>query len=246
MSSAYEPEATETPAPIITPTPKPTEIPKVENVPKIENIPKVSDVPKIEIITEIENVPEPTIRPEFTALMEQFNNQDIVGYLRIPNTSIDYPVLQSDDNEYYLHKNIYGQTIKSGSIFLDYENDILKDDYNMILYGHNMKERVMFHDLRNYQSKSYWENHRYITFNTLYEDMTWEIFSFYETHVSFYYYQAVFSDSAEFFKLAEKMKAKSMYDTGVTISPDDRVLTLSTCTNVHGDTRFVVNAKLVR
>ncbi|GHV38711.1 hypothetical protein FACS189490_01090 [Clostridia bacterium] len=236
VSQAYDAEkGKQTPAPIITPSPKPVADVE-ETTPPAETEEKTP-----------EDTPAPTVQPEFVTLMEQFSNNDIVGYLRIADTTIDYPVLQSSDNDYYINRNIYGQTIKSGSVFMDYENDITKEDYNTVIYGHNMHEDVMFHDLRNFTDKKYWETHRYVTFNTLYEDMTWEIFTFYEIDFNdFFYYRVNFNNSEEFSALASEMKAKSMYDTGVQISPGDRVLTLSTCTNEQVDMRFVLGAKLVK
>jgi sortase B len=129
---------------------------------------------------------------------------------------------------------------------MDYENDISRDDPNTIIYGHNMKQDIMFHSLRYYQSEDYFKNHRYITFNTAYEESTWEVFSFYRSSIYFAYVQVYFSSNDEFFNLAKEMKSRSVYDTGVDIEPGDRVLTLSTCTNEKEDTRFVVNAKLVK
>ncbi len=190
---------------------------------------------------------EKKIRPEFVKLMEEYDNRDIVGYVNIPGTTVDYPVLQSEDNAYYLNRDINKNYTSAGWIFLDYENNIEKDDWNTIIYGHNMRADVMFHSLRYYTDPDYFKEHPYVTFNTLYEEYTWEIFSFYKTDTDFYYIQAIFRDYNEFFRLAKEMKSRSMYDTGVELKYGDRVLTLSTCTGESGkDTRFVVNARLIK
>ncbi|MDR1541492.1 MAG: class B sortase [Clostridiales bacterium] len=186
------------------------------------------------------------IQPLFQELRQQYNNDDIVGYLKIDGTSIDYLVTQSSDNRFYLTKDIYKNDNVAGWVFMDYENDVSKDDLNTIIYGHNMKNDIMFHSLRNYQSQSFYNNHKYITFNTIYENATWEIFSFYRTDIYFRYIQVLFPSVEDFFSLATEMKARSAYDTGVELRPGDRVLTLSTCTNESEETRFVVNARLMK
>jgi len=190
--------------------------------------------------------PTPTpkvIQPEFEELRFAYGNYDIIGYLRIPGTSIDYPVTRSNDNSFYLNRNIRKDISESGWIFLDYENDVENDDFNTIIYGHNMRQDIMFHSLRYYQSWSFFNEHRYIVFNTIYENHVWEIFSFYRAETSFPYIQVFFSSEQEFMSLAREMKERSMYDTGVEVRPGDHILTLSTCTNDSDDTRFVLNAR---
>ena len=190
--------------------------------------------------------PTPTpkeIQQEFIELRSKYDNEDIVGYLKITGTSIDYPVTHSGDNLFYLHHDIKKQTSEAGWIFMDFENDVENDDPNTILYGHNMRQDIMFHSLRYYQSWNYFNNHRYVIFNTIYENHVWEVFSFYRTDTNFQYIQVVFPSDDAFNALASEMKARSMYDTGVDIKPGDRILTLSTCTNESEDTRFVLNAR---
>lgn len=182
---------------------------------------------------------------ELAALQEQYGNEDIVGYLKINDTTIDYPVVQSDDNKYYLDHDIYRESSVAGWIFMDYENDIALEDKNIVIYGHNMKQDTMFHSLRYYLSEDYFQQHRHIRFQTAYGDYTWEVFSFYRTDISFPYIQVLFPTPEAFYSLALQMKSKSLYETGVTIHPEDRILTLSTCTNESEDTRFVLNAKLI-
>jgi sortase B len=190
--------------------------------------------------------PEKKVRPEFVELMEKYDNQDIVGYLSIPDTTINYIVVQSSDNEYYLTHDINRAASSAGWVFLDFENDIKKDDYNMIIYGHNMRRDIMFHSLRYFADKSFFEKHKYVIFNSLYEDQIWEIFSFYETFTNFNYIQVVFKNYDSFWNLAQEMKNRSMYNTGVELQPGDRILTLSTCTGyADRDTRFVIEARLV-
>ena len=226
------------PEPTPVPTPAPTASPQIS--------PSATPSPAVTV----PSTPEPTaspkvINPDIIRLREEYGNDDIVGYLHIEGTTIDYPVTQYEDNAYYLDRDINKNMNIGGWVFLDYENDVAKDDKNMIIYGHNMKQDIMFHSIRRYASEDFFKEHRYITFNTLYDKYTWEIFSFYRANLDFYYIQVIFRSDEEFFELAKQMKGFSMYDTGVDITIDDRVLTLSTCTNETSDTRFVLNAKLI-
>jgi len=226
------PEPTEVPAPTVSETARPTEEPAKTTEPV--------ETPTF--------APEPTpkaINSDILLLREEYGNDDIIGRLYIEGTSIDYPVTQYEDNEFYLDYDINKKTNVTGWIFLDYENDVYKDDKNMVIYGHNMKQDIMFHALRNYADEDFYDKHKYIVFDTLYDKYTWEIFSFYRAHTDFYYIQVIFKDEEDFYSLASQMKDLSIYETGVGITRDDRILTLSTCTNETDDTRFVLNAKLI-
>ena len=193
------------------------------------------------------SVPTPaplTVRDRFNEEMLQHGNNDIVGHLSVPGTTIDYPVLQSDDNEYYLTHDIDGNKVLSASIFLDWENDIARQDYNSIIYGHNMNARIMFHDIRLFKDESFYQEHPTFRFDTLYEDQTWEIFAFYKADVSFPYILVNFPNDNAFNDIRKQMQTQSQYDTGVTVLPGDRVLNLSTCSNQETDTRLVLSARL--
>ena len=224
------------PVPLPTNTPMPTVTPIIE--------PSATQTPSPAFSPTFTPTPSPrVILPEFEELRAEYGNDDIVGYLKIPGTSIDYPVTHSNDNTYYLENDINKKPSVAGWIFMDFENSIESDDPNIVIYGHNMRKDIMFHSLRYYQSWDYLNAHRYIVFNTIYEDYVWEVFSFYKTDISFPYIQVVFPSEDAFFSLASEMKARSMYDTGVDIKPGDHILTLSTCTNEAEDTRFVLNAR---
>ena len=108
------------------------------------------------------------------------------------------------------------------------------------------KNKIMFHGLRHYREYVFFRAHPLIIFDNLYDDGTWEIFSFFETSVEFYYIQTCFEDRDEFFAFVMRMKSYSMYETGVEVFPEDRILLLSTCTNQSPDTRYVLAARLMR
>ena len=190
--------------------------------------------------------PERVVRAAVAHLREYYNNDNIIGYLYIEGTSINYPVTQYTDNEFYLDHDIRGNPDRAGWIFLDYENDITREDPNVIIYGHNMRRDIRFHSIRHYVNRDFFDAHRYITFNTAYAEYRWEIFSFYITCINFFYIQVYFDSDEEFYELLEEMKARSMHDSGVEVGRGDRVLTLSTCVGNPENERFVVNARLIR
>jgi sortase B len=179
-------------------------------------------------------------------LRAEYGNDDIIGYLYMPGTQIDFPIVQARNNSYYLDHNIHKRYDTHGAPFLDYENDVSGGDRNTIIYGHNTRERKFFHEIRYFNgNRQYFNDNRYIIFDTLYEYGVWEVFAFYQTHINFYYIQVDFADDAEFYSLAREMVRRSQHSAGITIAPGDRILTLSTCTNVYDDTRYVLNARLV-
>ena len=225
---AISPTYTPAPTATVTVTPAATETPIPSPIPS----PTLSPAPTPKVI-----------QNEFQELRKAHKNNDIVGYLKIPGTSVDYPITQSSDNTYYLHYDINNNESIAGWPFMDYENNMGKDDLNIVIYGHNMRKDIMFHSLRYYQSWNYFNEHRYIIFNTIYENHVWEVFSFYKAKTSFPYIQVVFQTEEAFNALISEMKERSMYDTGVDIKPGDHILTLSTCTNEAEDMRFVLNAR---
>ena len=185
---------------------------------------------------------------EFDRIRLMYNdNEDIIGVVKIPGTVIYYPVAQHVyNNEHYLDRNLFGQLSAAGSIVLDFENSVERYDPNTILYGHQMSSNSMFHSLNYYRDEYFFNNHRYIIFNTIYENNVWEVFAFFEAHVSFNYIKVFFRSERDFLRLAEEMKEKSLYDTGIDIKHGDRILTLSTCTNLDRDTRFVLAARMIK
>lgn len=197
---------------------------------------------------EAESVPEPEPRvvlDKILNLREAFSNDDIMGYLKIDGTNIDYVVAQAADNEYYLRRDLSGEKSNAGTVFMDYECDAYELSRNTVIYGHNMRNGSMFHNLRYYNDREFYNNHRYISLTTPYEETIWEVFAFYNTTTTFNYIQVIFPDDASFEALLSEMKGKSLYDTGVEVGPEDKILSLSTCANTTDDARLVLNAKLV-
>ena len=179
-------------------------------------------------------------------------NKRLIGWVKIDDTNIDYPVMQTVDNEYYLTHNLNQEYDRNGSIFMDKDCDVLKPSTNLILYGHHMRSGMMFGELDRYEKQSYWEKHPYIQFDTLYEEGTWEIMYVFRSKVYsqeeivFKYYQFIDANSEEEFDSnMQEMASMSLYDTGVTAKFGDQLLTLSTCDYEENNGRFVVVAKKV-
>ena len=198
---------------------------------------------------ETQSTPPPVL-DEYKNLLNK--NKRLIGWVKIDDTNIDYPVMQTTDNEYYLDHNLNQEYDKNGSIFMDKDCDVLKPSTNFILYGHHMKSGQMFGSLSLYSDQSYYEKHPYIQFDTIYEKGLYEIMYVFrsrvysEDEIVFKYYQFIDAQSEqEFDSYMNDMAEMSLYDTGVTASFGDQLLTLSTCDYQEKNGRFVVVAKKV-
>ncbi|MGI6536892.1 MAG: class B sortase [Caldicoprobacterales bacterium] len=187
---------------------------------------------------------EPAIMDRYLPLLEI--NKDIVGWISVPDTVIDYPVVQAEDNNYYLRRDIYGERARAGTIFMDYRCKADCSGKHTILYGHHMRNGTMFKDLMKYKNKEFFQNNTLIRFDTLYDEITWEVFSVYITSASFNYIQTSFASDEEYIAFLNTIKEKSMFESSVELSEDDQILTLSTCTYEYDNARFVVHARRVR
>lgn len=189
---------------------------------------------------------EKTERPEFEALQE--DNEDVVGWINIDDTKIDYPVLHSADNQEYLTEDFNREESAGGSIFMDYRNDIDTLGQNTIVYGHRMKDGSMFQHLTKFLDKDFYDKHQTFDVEMLNGSYEAEIFAVYNTMTDFYYIQTDFENDADFEQLIAESKNKSEYETGVDVSADDNIITLSTCDYEldENEGRLVVQAKLVK
>lgn len=189
-----------------------------------------------------------TINPivkDFTKLKEI--NSDTVGWLKVNNTVIDYPVVQASDNDYYLNKNFYKNTSAAGWIFMDYRNNIDNLNKNTIIYGHSgLKKAIMFAGLKKVLEESWYTNksNQTITLDTVKENTKWQIFSIYVTEPTFNYIDTYFINDDDYSKFIYKIKDRSVYDFGVNMTLEDKILTLTTCYE-QGTKRLVVHAKLL-
>lgn len=180
-------------------------------------------------------------------------NEDLVGWIRIEDTHIDYPVVQGSDNEYYLSHNFNGKNDANGCIFVDMNCSIYPRSKNIIVYGHHMKSGKMFANLEKYDSYDFFSKHRTFTFDTIYEHAEYEVIFVFRDYVhasddtDFKYYEFVDVNSeTEFNSYMEELKGKSIYNTNASVTMDDELLTLSTCDYMQANGRFVVMAKKIK
>lgn len=181
-------------------------------------------------------------------------NNHVVGWIKIEGTVIDYPALEVEgDNDYYLKKDFYGNESKYGQIIFDYRCDYETPSTNIILHGHHMADGTMFGGLMKYKKKSYYKEHKYIQFDTLYEEGEYEIFAVFKSKVYnnvddvFKYYNFINAESEEEFnEYVKNVKEMSLYDTGVTPVYGDELLALSTCEYSQENGRLVVAARKIK
>lgn len=196
--------------------------------------------------------------PDMEALYKE--NPHIIGWITIENTKIDYPVMQTpEDENFYLKRSFYGEENDNGCLIMDTDSVVgvgsAKTGYesgaepssNLIIHGHNMRSGEMFGDLELYQKGTYAKEHSVISFNSLYEHREYEVIAvfysqvYYASEDVFKYYKFFEADSqAEFDEWYENIKELSIYDTGVTAEYGDEFITLSTCAYHVEDGRFVV------
>ena len=173
-------------------------------------------------------------------------NDSTVGWISVPNTSIDYPVAQAKDNSFYLNHSFDKSKNTAGWIFADYRNKFDGTDKNIILYGHNRMDTSMFATLKNTQKPDWYnnENNKYITFTTPDGTHVYEVFSVYTIKMESYYLTTDFSSDDTYLDFLNTMKSRSIHNFGVSLKSTDKILTLSTC-DATGKSRVVLHAKLI-
>lgn len=186
----------------------------------------------------------PILNVDFQDLVSK--NEDTVGWIKVNNTNINYSVVQTTDNDFYLTHNFYKKTNSAGWIFADYRNDLDELDINTVIYGHNRKDESMFSTLKLTQNEMWHKNeeNKYIFFNTLNKKMTWEVFSIYTVKAETYCTTIDFEDSNEHQKFLNTIRTRSINDFDIEVSQDDKILTLYTCADNNNE-RIVMHAKLV-
>lgn len=173
-------------------------------------------------------------------------NNDMAGWIKIDGTDIDYPVMYNpESNAYYLHRNFEKQNNSNGIPFMDYQCTPNEFSDNVIIYGHNLRNGTMFHDLLEYKSKAFWETHPVIQYDTMYNRCKYEIFAVFRTAVGsgneFKYYEFINAQSKEDFDVyVNACIDNSIYNTGIRPEYGETLLTLSTCSYNANNERFVV------
>ena len=201
----------------------------------------------IEIVEEnIENQEERKI--DINKLYEE--NKDIVGWLKIDNTTINYPIMQNiNDPNYYLHRDFYKNYSSYGTPYMAKQCNLNSD--NIVIYGHHMKNNKMFGELEKYKSKDFYNNHKIITFTTLEKEYSYEIFAVFKTTVytknTFRYYENInFENKKMYDDFINICKDKSLYQTGIEIKDKEKLITLSTCEYSNKNSRLVIVARKIK
>ncbi len=212
------PTASPSPAPTPTPTPAPTPTP----------------------------TPALTEEQRMVGEMQQ-ENPDIIGFIRIPNTRVEYPVLQAEDNDYYLDKNEYKESSVDGAIFLDANNHKDFTDRNSVIYGHRMNSGAMFADLHKFADRDFFEQNPIITIFTPETVLEYEVFAAYKTDDKYLFAEWDFEDDQSWSSYLEQLgnKDENANFSGRIITGQDRVITLSTCVRYEADRRYAVQAVLL-
>lgn len=172
-------------------------------------------------------------------LKETYNNNEIVGYLKIDNTDLKVPITQGENNSKYLSKDAYGNDDTIGNPFLDYRVDINSSN-KLLIYGHNLaygyslnNKDVPFKILENYYDKEFYDSHKYIELITDSNIFKYEIYSVYVETEDWSYMKIDYPNSDSRYNELRQHKSKSFYDTGVDITPTDEILILQTCSSIE-------------
>ena len=213
---------------------------------EITNVGVVDNIAEVEILNT--DTQKQSIMGKFMELYTE--NSDLIGWISIPDTVVDYPVMQCADNEFYLYHDFYKREDRYGCLYVKDIADVNTPGTNFVIYGHNMKDGTMFGILDKYEDKSFYDKHQQIFFDTLYEERKYEIMAVFlsnangDKETGFKYYQFYQADTEEEFAyFYDNIMGKSLYDTGVTAEFGDTFLMMSTCAYHEEDGRIVVVAK---
>lgn len=185
--------------------------------------------------------------------LKQINN-DIIGWIEIENTKINYPILQTDNNDFYLTHDYKKEKNKYGSIYLKDGCNIDDVNSNLIIYGHNMKDEEMFNTLLNYKNKKYYDENKIVKIETENEKREYEIIAAFKSRVFYkdeknvfrYYNYLKFNSESEYNTYLKNIKKIQLYDTGVTSNYGEQLLTMITCEYSQENGRMVVVAKRIK
>ena len=171
--------------------------------------------------------------------------EDYRGWIKVDNTNIDYPIVQGKDNSFYLDKDINKNYVSSGSIFMNYLNNGFNDE-NTVLFGHHMRNKTMFAQLKKYKEKEFFYGNNDIEIELKDgKTLKYKVFSAYVTDAKDNYIETNFADKTKYKEFLEKIKNKSIYKSNIDVNEDDKIITLSTCSYEFNDARMVVHGKLL-
>ena len=175
-------------------------------------------------------------------------NNDLKGWIYVPKTEVNYPIVQTKDNDYYLHHNFYKEANSGGCIFIasEYKNPF--NEQNTTIHGHHMKDGSMFASLKNFEEEEFFKKNKIVYITTKTEVLKYEVFSVYVQEANNDPYLTDFTDDNDYIKYLNGLKEKSMYQReGMTdFTANDRIITLSTCNYEVNNGRLLVHARLVK
>lgn len=174
-------------------------------------------------------------------------NDDTVGFIKVNGTNVNYPIVQTNDNSYYLNHAFDKSKNSAGWVFADYRNNMVNFDKNTVIYGHSRSNQTVFGSLKKVLNKSWYnnKNNHIIKLSTPTENTLWQIVSIYTIKPESYYITTKFSDS-QFNTFINTIKKRSEINFSGGLTKNDKILTLSTCADVAGTTRLVIHAKLIK
>ncbi len=183
-------------------------------------------------------------------------NSDTVGWIHVPGTKVDYPIVQSEDNDYYLHIGFDHKPFRAGACFMDYRNnfgsDLASQSDNIVIYGHNMANNTMFGSLRRYrQDYTYYETNPFVELSSNFDHFSYVIIGLVITDGSAsaewrYWDMEEFQNQQEFNQYIDQVRRKSLVDIDIDVEYGDQLLTLSTCYSDADNSRFLVIARKIR
>lgn len=181
---------------------------------------------------------------DFTELKKK--NSDTKGWLQVKGTNINYPFVQTSDNDYYLTHSFNKKYNDAGWVFMDYRNNASSFDKNTILYAHGRLDGTMFSSLKNILKSSWYDNkdNHIIRLSTETENTLWQVFSVYRIPTTSDYIAVNFRSDAEYLNLLNTLKERSNFEFNTTLNENDKILTLSTCYN--DEDKVVMHAKLIK
>ena len=205
-------------------------------------------MPDLSLFTEISKILGVTINELLNGeRLVKKKNSDTVGFIKVNGTNVNYPIVQSNNNSYYL-KHAFDKTPNSaGWVFADYRNNMINFDKNTVIYGHSRSNQTVFGSLKKVLNKSWYSNkdNHIIKLSTPTENTLWQIVSIYTIAPESYYITTKFSES-QFQTFIKTIKERSQIQFSGTINENDKILTLSTCEDVAGTRRLVIHAKLIK
>ena len=226
---------------------------QIEEVQETVKVEEVIDTENTEVIEQEEEIPKSNpywdyinmnmINVDFNKL--KITNKDVIGWLKVNGTNINYPFVQAKDNKYYLTHSFDKSYNSAGWLFLDYRNNST-DNRNIIIYAHGRNDKTMFGSLRTVLTKNWLsnQNNYVIKISTEKENSLWQIFSVYHIPTTSDYLQTNFDSDIEYQEFLDMIKNRSSYNFNTNVNSNDNILTLSTCYN--NSDKMVVHAKLIK